>query len=209
MELGIYELVSFTFLGLLPIVNPFSTAPMFLALAKDLSPSDQVRQATKAAIVATIFLTFFLVFGDAVIEFFGITLPSIRISGGIIIFVIGYRMLLAPPDNGAEKEDSSKSVVDFAISPLAVPSLSGPGSISIAIGLGATIPEGREVSGFAAMAVGIALVMFVAWLAMVLSSRIVSYMGRNLIDGITRIMGFILVSMAVQFVINGVQELGI
>ena len=202
---NIVEIIVVTTLGLLPVINPMSTAPLFMALTKDMESRQRRWQAHKACLFAFIVLAIFLLVGDVIIDFFGISLPSIRVSGGLVIAVIGFRMLFPKAADQAIVDRPSTASIDYAISPLAIPSLSGPGSIAVVIGMSAGVPEGKEVAGFAALLLSVAVVLFTAWIAMMAAGRIVGFVGSNLIDGVTKIMGFILIALAVQFIGNGVS----
>ncbi len=171
-----------------------------------MAPRDRNRQAHKACLYAFIILAVFLLVGDVIIDFFGISLPSIRVAGGVVIAVIGRRMLFPVPEVPAADETPDTTSVDYAISPLAIPSLSGPGSIAVVISMSTSVPEGNEAAGLAALLLGVAIVLLSAWFVMMAAARIVRFVGASLIDGITRIMGFILVALAIQFIGNGITE---
>ena len=132
---NIFEIIGVTVLGLLPIINPLSTAPLFMALTKEMDSRQRRWQAHKACLFAFIILAVFLLVGDTIIDFFGISLPSIRVSGGLVIAVIGFRMLFPTNAVQASIEMPSSAGVDYSISPLAIPSLSGPGSIAVVISM--------------------------------------------------------------------------
>src|SRR5215470_12134138 len=118
--------VAATFAGLLPIVNPFSTAAVFLALTARLSESERRRQLTLACVYATGTLLVFLVAGALIMNFFGISIPALRLAGGLIVARVGFSMLDPPPAD-ADPEAASATRRDIAFTPLAMPMLSGPG----------------------------------------------------------------------------------
>ncbi len=201
------EAFVFTITGLLPITNPASTAPLFIALTRGKDPKWAQGQAIKACIYAFVILTTFLLAGDAIIEFFGISLPGIRIAGGIVILAIGIQMLF--PQASAEPIEASEnpqSESDIAMSPLAMPSLSGPGSIAVVLGIGTRITEEYEPIGFLAVICGIAVVIGFALLVLLSARPVVRLLGENLINAFTRIMGFILIAIAVEFAATGIKE---
>ena len=148
-------------------------------------------------------LLVFLWSGAIIIEFFGISIPAIRIAGGIIIMRVGFGML-SPKDDSeditdeAKKEAKKKS--DIAFTPLAMPSLSGPGSISVVISMAA---GSDNLYGYGGVSLGIVAVVIVAWLAMRGAPMISRALGVVGLDALTRIMGFLLVCIAFQFVFDG------
>jgi multiple antibiotic resistance protein len=187
--------VAATFAGLLPIVNPFSTAAVFLALTGRLSEAERRRQLTLACVYATATLLVFLVAGALIMNFFGISIPALRLAGGLIVARVGFSML-DPQEPEAEAE-GAPARRDIAFTPLAMPMLSGPGSIAVTIGMAA----GAETYlDDLAIAVGIVLVITVSWLLLSAARAVNRFLGEQGIDVLTRIMGFILVCIGVQFV---------
>ncbi len=190
-----------TFAGLLPIANPFSTVVVFLALTARLSEDARGRQATLACLYALGVLLVFLFAGALIMNFFGISIPALRIAGGLIVARVGFGMLSPPePDTTL---DAAPSRLDIAFTPLAVPMLSGPGSIAVTIGMAA---GAESVADYFAIAVGIGLVVLVSW-GILRSARSVNrLLGEQGIDALTRIMGFLLICIGVQFIGIGVAE---
>jgi multiple antibiotic resistance protein len=190
-----------TFAGLLPIVNPFSTAAVFLAITGRLSEAERRRQATLACLYATGVLLAFLFAGAVIMSFFGISIPALRLAGGLIVARVGFGMLAPPrPDAGVE---SAAPRADLAFTPLAVPMLSGPGSIAVTIGMAA---GAESVADDLAIAVGIVLVLGVSWGVLWSARTVKRFLGEQGIDALTRIMGFLLVCIGVQFVGLAVVE---
>lgn len=201
--LNFLEIVVLTFFALLPISNPFSTVPLYLSLTRGHTREWSNQQALKACFFMAGILLVFLWSGAVIIEFFGISIPAIRVAGGIIIMRVGFSML-SPKDNSqeitAEAKKESKNKADIAFTPLAMPSLSGPGSISVVISMAA---GSDDLPGYFAISAGILLVVFVAWLAMKGAPFISKALGVTGLDALTRIMGFILICIAFQFVFDG------
>ena len=121
-----------TVVALLPIANPFSTAPLFLSLTSRMSAAERLSQARRAAIYMAAILVVFFLAGTLIMRFFGISLPGIRIAGGLIIAVVGFRALFGTT-NTDDQSASKTQHLDVALTPIAMPSLSGPGSISVVI----------------------------------------------------------------------------
>jgi multiple antibiotic resistance protein len=184
-----------TFAGLLPIVNPFSTAAVFLALTGRHSEAERRRQLRLACLYALSTLLVFLVAGALIMEFFGISIPALRLAGGLIVARVGFSML-NPQEPEAVAEGASPGR-DIAFTPLAMPMLSGPGSIAVTISMAA---GAETVWEDVAIGVGIVLVIAVSWLILSAARRVKGFLGDQGIDVLTRIMGFILVCIGVQFV---------
>ncbi len=190
-----------TFAGLLPIANPFSTAVVFLALTARLSEDDRERQARLASLYALGVLWVFLFAGALIMSFFGISIPALRVAGGLIVARVGFGML--SPQGPDTTPDTSPARLDIAFTPLAVPMLSGPGSIAVTIGMAA---GAETVSDYVAIAIGIALVVVVSWGILRSARSVKRLLGEQGIDALTRIMGFLLVCIGVQFIGIGVAE---
>jgi multiple antibiotic resistance protein len=118
------ETIALTISALLPITNPFSTAPLFASLAATYDKEKQRQQALLACVYALGILVTFLLLGAVIVDFFGISVPGIRVAGGLIISTVGFRMLFPapPPINSAAAEPQH----DIAFTPIAMPSLAGP-----------------------------------------------------------------------------------
>jgi multiple antibiotic resistance protein len=184
-----------TFAGLFPIVNPFSTAVVFLAITANLTDAERQRQVLLACSYATAVLLVFLFGGSLLINFFGISMPALRLAGGLIVARVGFGMLSSPgPDDDPERGPRR---TDVAFTPLAVPMLSGPGSIAVTIGMAA---GAHSVVDYFAIAMGIALVMAVSYAVLTSARAVKRHLGTQGIDALTRIMGFLLVCIGVQFV---------
>lgn len=200
-----FELIFITVAALLPIVNPFSTAPLFLAITEGHGESSRREQAKMGVIYMVGILTAFLLAGTLIINFFGISLPGVRIAGGILIGRVAFRMLY-PPDRvelTPEEEKESKKKTDISFFPLAMPSLSGPGSIAVTISL-ATLA--KNVWEYLAIFIGILILAVSVFYTLRLSSNLTRFLGVNGIHAMTKIMGFIIFCIAVQFIVNGITD---
>ena len=190
-----------TFAGLFPIVNPFSTAVVFLAITANLTDAERQRQALLACCYATGVLLVFLFGGSLLINFFGISMPALRLAGGLIVARVGFGML-SPPDPEDDPAQGTRRA-DVAFTPLAVPMLSGPGSIAVTIGMAAGADSLAE---YAAIAAGIAMVVAVSYAVLSSARAVKRGLGEQGLDALTRIMGFLLVCIGVQFVGVAVVE---
>lgn len=199
------SLVIATVVALLPIINPFSTAPMFLAITEGDTGRKRLEQARRAVIYMICILLAFLLGGTYIMKSFGLSLPGLRIAGGIVVAGLGMGMLKSSDDGGQTQAErlESCSKRDVSFTPLAMPILAGPGAISVTIGL-ASIADG--LVDYASITLGILLVAALIYITLRLSSRLVKFLGVNGLNAMTKIMGFLILCVGVQFVVNGVVQ---
>lgn len=192
--------------ALLPIANPFSTAPVFAALTHDYERSARLQQAYLAAVYMACVLLVSLIGGALILKFFGISMPALRIAGGLIVARIGFSMLTPEPERPLSKRDQAESAEKDAIafSPIAMPLLSGPGSIAVTISMATSADS---VLDLIPIGIGIIIVALISWVVLRSSVVVVEALGRTGVNALTRLMGLILVCIGVQFVANGTVEL--
>ncbi|GAB1489757.1 MarC family protein [Opitutaceae bacterium] len=199
-----WELILGTVVALLPLINPLAATPAFLAITEGDSEERRRDQALKGCIYMVAILVAFLIGGTFIMNFFGLSLPGMRIAGGFLVAGIGLSML-APPDRRAREDDhetaAARAKRDISFTPLAMPTLSGPGSIAVTLGFSSLAKDPLD---YGAIILGILFVAAVTYLALRLSGRIVQVIGVNGMSALTRIMGFLLLCVGVQFVVNGV-----
>lgn len=205
------ELYFFDVVKILPIVNPFSTIPLLLALTPGGSPERRAREARRASTYAVIILIGSLFIGSLVIEFFGISLEALRIAGGLVISIIGFRMLFPGPEASSIADPlGGQGAMDIALIPLAMPSLSGPGSIAVVITASTEIFGSRSIAvkslGIGAAVSAIVTVGVISWLVLRSSNRIAKHLGDHGIESIKRFMGFLLICIGVQYIASGIQQ---
>jgi multiple antibiotic resistance protein len=194
-----------TFIGLLPIINPLSAGPTFLAITAGDSEARRREQARKGCFYMVAILVSFLIGGTFIMNFFGISIPGLRIAGGILLTGIGMDMLLArkaaaKSEDKAEREAALKKS-DISFSPLAMPMLSGPGSIAVTLGFTSLATDWVD---YVAIIAGIVCVALLTYVVLRLSSRMVQFIGPVGVNAMTKIMGFLIMCMGVQFVVNGI-----
>lgn len=204
------EIVSLSLFGLLPIVNPFSVAPLFLTLTADMDEHTRRQQALQACVYGFLILLTFLLLGSFIIEFFGISVSGIRVAGGLIIAFIGFRMLFPDPHPAMHTAAASdKRITDVSFTPLAMPSLAGPGSISLALSAAGQmhLQNGNTIYlTYGAVILGIALTFIIAYFTLLAASYMVRFLGRSGTDAMTRIFGFLLICIGVQFFLTGIAS---
>ncbi len=181
--------------------------PVFLALTHKNTPAERNNQALKATIFMVFILGSFLFAGNYIINFYGISIEGIRIAGGLMIMQWGYS-LLNPKEGGrkitTEDEAEALEKPDISFSPLAMPLLSGPGSIAVVLGLGSAA---NTFEIYFTLFVAIVLVAFASYVVLRVSPKAVRYLGKTGMTALTRMMGFIALCIGVQFIINGVTAL--
>jgi len=201
-------LVLSTIGALLPIVNPLSAVGMVVTITANLSEQERTEQIKRACIYMFFILTSFLVAGGLIMNFFGISIPGLRIAGGMIVSYLGFRMLF--PDTvvmSRQEQMEAANKPDVSFTPLAMPGLSGPGSIAVVIGLAASAQQsGHVVVGHVLIALGIAVVGMISYITLRAATKLSKVLGIAGMNAMARIMGFLLVCIGVQFIINGVLD---
>ena len=194
--------------ALLPIVNPLSAVGMVMTITANLSDTERTEQIRRACIYMFFILTSFLVAGGLIMNFFGISIPGLRIAGGMIVSYLGFRMLF--PESAAmsrQEQVEAAAKADVSFTPLAMPGLSGPGSIAVVIGMAANVQESQHVIvGHALIAVGIAIVGVISYIVLRAATKLSKVLGVAGMNAMARIMGFLLICIGVQFIINGVLD---
>ena len=202
------------FMAFFAIMNPIANSVIFLSLTANMGIRSTRRVAWRALRMAFAIVLVFALFGSMLFSLFGITLAALRIAGGILIALVGFRMLhgehsrVSHPSTVTLPEDESESEArsnDIAITPLAIPVLSGPGTIATTMSYA---PSGQWLQ------TGITIVMFllicvITYFAFIFSEQILARIGRDGLAVITRLMGLILAVIGVQMLLMGVQESGV
>jgi multiple antibiotic resistance protein len=198
--------------GLFPIVNPVGCAPIFLALTSNHTARVRRDLARRVAVNGFILMLGSLFVGSHVLVFFGITLPVVRIAGGLAVASFGWRLLR----DGVEPAQHSGAVDETgpidAFYPLTMPLTVGPGSISVAIALGAERPE--HASGVAELALlagaaslGLAAMALTIFLCYRFAGQMVSMLGTSGINVLVRLSAFILLCIGIQITWAGYSAL--
>ncbi|MDO8825361.1 MULTISPECIES: MarC family protein [unclassified Methylophaga] len=198
-----------TIAALFVIVNPLTTAFMFVSLLPRTTEATRKAVAKRSSLIATAVFFVFALLGGLIFKIFGITIEAFRIAGGLILFGIAMSMIRKGLDEGetsnaSEPGNDGKIARDISVIPLAIPFMSGPGAIATVMILTSEAPTtGHLILVFLA----IILTTGSCYLAMVYSHFLVRYLGETGKEIITRIFGIILSVIAVQFVINGVLDI--
>jgi multiple antibiotic resistance protein len=217
-EKSLFQLLAQTLFGsytsLLPMVNPFSTVPLLLALTARMPVREQRRQGDLAARNAVIIMLVGLFLGSLIMQFFNISVPALRIAGGLIISVIGLNMLF-PKSHGKEGDlgeatgADSSARLDYSVVPLALPSMSGAGTLALIMAYSAqviSLPSWPErIVGYGAVSVAILLMGVTCFFVLRSARWIQGYLGPQGINAMSRVMGLIMVCIGIQFIADGVM----
>jgi multiple antibiotic resistance protein len=198
--------------ALFPIVNPIGGSPVFLLLTQDYSRESRKLLARRVAINSFILLIVSMVVGTHILSFFGISLPVVQVGGGLIVVSTGWAMLTRSDqvDRGQVHQTvTTQDVLKNAFYPLTLPLTVGPGSISIAITLGANEPRhlGANVLALISAAIGAALIALTIYLCYGYADRLAAAIGQSGMNVILRLSSFLLVCIGVQIFWNGLSAL--
>lgn len=193
------------FTSFFTLINPIGTMPVFMTMTKDLSDKDRTRTAQKASLVALLTIIGFAFSGQLMFKFFGISVNSFRIVGGIIFFMMGMDMLQARLGRVKIDDSEVKSYVnDISITPLAIPMICGPGAITNSIVL---MEDANTIELKILLFSSIFLVMLLTYLILFSSSKILKYMGETGKNVMMRLMGLIVMVIAVEFFFSGLKPI--
>ncbi|MGA8041671.1 MAG: MarC family protein [Terracidiphilus sp.] len=193
------------------LVDPFAAIPSFLAITNNCEAARRKRMARKAATTCFVVLASFALAGQVIFRLFGITLPAFEIAGGLILLLIGLDMLEArrsPTQEASGDTEEAAAKEDAGIVPLGVPMLAGPGAISSVMVLVGPVPTLWHWQ-MGAILGAIAFTCLVSYWVLAGAGRVRAFMGETGIRILVRIMGLLLVALAMQFFVNGLTDLGI
>jgi multiple antibiotic resistance protein len=200
-------------------MNPIANIPIILGLTEGYGAQARRRVALQSLLTAFVVVSVFTLLGQVIFSLFGITVAAFRIAGGVIIFLIGYRMLQGeispthhtPRTQDAEAEPQSRpsrssivsdeGMLPVAVSPLGVPLLAGPGTIVTAVGFSAGTWRNAVITLLAFL-----MLCAATWVGFVAGERLVRSLGRSFLTVITRLMGLILAVVGVQMWLQGLKE---
>lgn len=195
------------FMGFFAIMNPIANVPIFLGLTGEDDKQTSASVAFRSLLLAFIIVTLFAIAGKIIFNLFGLTLPAFRITGGLIVFIIGYHMLsgnqssLHHPGKASNPSESRKAALGVAVSPLAMPILAGPGTIATAMSFSA----GGGIRNIGITITAFAVLCVITYMFFVFGAKFVAYIGENALGAITRLMGLILAVIGTQMVIGGMH----
>lgn len=187
------------FMGFFAIMNPIANTPIFLGLTEGENKGDKKKIAKTASVTAFIIVVAFIIAGKYIFELFGITIPAFKITGGILIFYVGFEMLMSQKSkiHSTNSEENSS----IAISPLAIPILAGPGTIVTAMNF---VTDANYIHIGIVITI-FALMLLLTYFAFSMSDLIVRKIGDNLISVIGKLMGLILAIIGIDMIIEGIK----
>jgi len=195
--------LSTVFIGFFAILNPIGNTPVFLSMVGEGDKRIIKKVAFKSVAVAFTIIAIFSLFGHLIFRLFNITLPAFQIAGGIIVFFIGYDLLQGKAAGAHKAKDKSaaSSYSDLAVSPLGIPLLAGPGTITTAMNF---VGQGESFLNTIFIVLVFGLVCVITYVMFILSKKIADRFRPSIIRTVSRIMGLILAVIAVQMLINGI-----
>lgn len=202
------ELFIFLFAALFSVLNPIGTVPIFVGLTQDYSKKERSRVAlwTGFNVFVILIISFFV--GQYVLEFFGITITALRIAGGIIIASSGFSLLNGnfKKNKGINKkvQEDIENRTDIALTPLAMPMLAGPGSISLLI---AFYQEHNSTNDILFSCLAILIVSLLIFIILRSAHYLAKYLGASGIIAISRIVGFLTIAIGIQYIISSVLSI--
>ena len=207
METELFTFFIFSFTSLITLVDPIGFAPIYLSLVDGMTKDEKKRVAKKGTITALIVLISFWLLGRVIFSIFGITVHAFRIAGGILFFKVGMDMLEAKisrrRSTPAEEEEAGNKE-DIGYTPTGIPLIAGPGAITSVMILST---EAIDLLHKTMLLLAIISVMILTYMTFITADKLTERFGRTGLRIMQRIMGLILMVMAVQFIINGVDPL--
>lgn len=205
MQPGLPDFILLAFTSLFTMVNPLGTIPVYTSMTSNLSSAEARKVAFKAVLIATITLFLFAFAGKFIFNFFAISVNSLKVVGGIIFFMAGFDMLQARLiRTKQDNENSGDFVNDIAITPLAIPIICGPGAMTVSIVLyNEAVHWEEKLVLFGA----ILIVMMITLLFLLSGRKIISFVGENGNKVLMRIMGLIVMVIAVEFLFSGLKPI--
>jgi multiple antibiotic resistance protein len=197
--------------ALFPIVNPIGNTPIFLSLTPGYSSEARSILAWKIALNSFWLLTVSMLVGSHILKFFGISIPVVQVGGGLVVIATGWTLLQREPEEArvsSEKKITKQDISNRAFYPLTLPLTVGPGSISVAITLGAgQLPYGTGVVRLFSALAGPALLAATVYLSYRFAERLARFVGETAMNVVVRLSSFILLCIGVGILWNGVHAL--
>jgi multiple antibiotic resistance protein len=198
-----FGLLAFT--SFFTLINPLGTMPIFITMTSELEDGDRTKTARKASFVSFITILMFAFSGQLLFRFFGISINSLRVVGGVIFFIMGMDMLQARLQKVKIKNSEIRTYVnDISITPLAIPMICGPGAITNAIIL---MEDANTFNKKVVLLISVLLIMVITYILLLYSNRIIKVLGKTGNNVMMRIMGLIVMVIAVEFFFNGLKPI--
>jgi multiple antibiotic resistance protein len=192
-------------------IGPADLVLVFAALTERMTTRERRMMALRGTLVATGILLFFAIFGDPLLRLFGITIPALRIAGGVLLLLISIDMVFARHSGGTgttpEEENEAMKRPDISVFPLGTPLIAGPGAISAVILL--ATPPGLFSAGWFLVVAGMLAILAVTYAAMLVAIPIQRLLGLTGLAVVSRVVGVLLAALAIQFLIDGIKTSGV
>ena len=186
--------ISDEFVLLLVTINPFAAVPVLLSVTAKMTAAERNQTAFRACLIASVILLFLLAFGQLFLEKLGVTLPALRVAGALVLLILGIRMVFGEVQGGSAESDAPAG--DVAVFPLAMPLLAGGGSIAAIVAMtDNTVKSLAEQAVTAAVLLAVMAVIFAVLRSAETIQKLIGDTGTN---GMSRIMGLVLATLAVQ-----------
>jgi multiple antibiotic resistance protein len=195
--------------GILPIVNPVGSAPMFLAMTHGADEQTRAELAAKVAINAFLLIMGSLIFGAYVLKIFGLSVAVVQVAGGAVLCALGWNLLNSEPSTNPGTPIPDESMIMRAFYPLTLPLTVDPGAISVAVTIGANHAHGveRVLIAFFGGVTGTAIIAASVWLAYRYAPRVAKWLGHTRVMVVLRMSAFIVLCIGVEIAWNGVKSL--
>jgi multiple antibiotic resistance protein len=194
-------------IALLAIVNPIGCLPIFISATEGWQKAERSKTARMVALTVFIVLSLSAFIGNGILDFFGISIPSFQVGGGILILLISISMMHGKQSSTRQTPEEARSLAErdvIAIVPLSIPLLAGPGAISSMI---ISAQQQPSIWGHLTLLIPVAIISGLIWLILQLADIITTQLGTIGINIVTRLMGLILAAMAVEFIAHGIAGL--
>jgi len=190
--------------AMFPIINPIGHAPMFYMMTENDEARFRHQQALKTSIYTFLILFISLVLGEYILWFFDISLDDLRIAGGLLVARTAWNMLSNTPKVTPSEQDAADVKHDISLTPMATPILSGPGAMSLAMGM---LSYGRAPAQYGGYIFGFALIGLMTWICLRYSDILVRVISVNALGAMNRILGFFILAIGVNLIVDGVKHL--
>lgn len=204
MDLQLTEYTKF-FIAMIAIVDPLTIMPIYGRLIISLSDREKKRLARRVAFATTTALLIALFLGEDILNFFGISLASFRIAGGLLLMVMGLQLLYENTTSERTTEaGSGESIESQVVVPIAIPFLAGPGAFSAVIVYSFRSDSWQH---YGLMALCLLVIGLIIWLSLRTAGKILAHLGHTTVAITNRVMGLIVVAIAVEFIAVGIKQL--
>jgi multiple antibiotic resistance protein len=197
------EFLITSFVALFVIIDPIGLTPIFVALTQGMDQQLRQKIVIRAIVVSGFVILLFILFGETVLGFIGISMPAFRVAGGILLFLTALDMLFQRRSERRENQTEDKIIDDPSVFPLAIPLITGPGAIATVILIAGAKPG---LIGIASAGIVSTLVLISVFVFFSSASGLERLLGRTGIGVLTRLLGMLLAALSVQFVLEGLFD---